>query len=50
MNDDLIESMEKKLAPESIDPMPPYAQRGKCSAFDGVNDMLSENEESTELY
>ena len=42
MNDDLIESMEKMLAPESEDPIPPYAQRG--------DDMLSENEESTELY
>ena len=42
MNDDLIESMDNKPAPESIDPMPPYAQRG--------DDMLSESEESTELY
>ena len=42
MNDDLNETLDNELASESIDPMLPCAQRG--------DDMLSENEESTELY
>ena len=42
MNDDLIETIDDQLNPESIDSMPPYAQRG--------NDMLSEAEEGSELY
>ena len=33
MNDDLIETIDDQLNPESIDSMPPYPQRG--------NDMLS---------
>ena len=42
MNDDLHETLNNGLDPESIDPMPPTALRG--------DDMLSEGDEGSELY